>query len=112
MRLSFIVQGTEDICKSSKSISPSSTKSLYCFSTDSNSGANNLTFSKKEVFQNKYIYLNEGNDETTRCLNLFFSDQTVLAYVEPFKEKYHTFFDLLDNEQVNFNNFNKKFVLL
>jgi hypothetical protein len=40
----------EDICKSSKSISPSSTKSLYCFSTDSNSGANNLTFSKKEVF--------------------------------------------------------------
>jgi hypothetical protein len=49
--------------------------------------------------------LNEGNDETTECLNLFFSDQTVLAYVEPFKEKYHTFFDLLNNEQVNFNNF-------
>jgi hypothetical protein len=48
--------------------------------------------------------LNEGNDETTECLNLFFSDQTVLAYVEPFKEKYHTFFDLLNNEQVNFNN--------
>jgi hypothetical protein len=44
------VQGTEDICKSSKSIFPSSTKSLYCFSMDSNSGANNLTFSKKEVF--------------------------------------------------------------
>jgi hypothetical protein len=34
------------------------------------------------LVQNKYIYLNEGNDETTECLNLFFSDQTVLAYVE------------------------------
>ncbi len=40
------------------------------------------------------------------CSNLFFSDQTLLAYVEPFKEeKYHTFFDLLINEQVSFNNY-------
>ena len=40
------------------------------------------------------------------CSNLFFSDQTVLAYVEPFKEdKYHTFFDLLVNEKVKFSNY-------
>lgn len=40
------------------------------------------------------------------CSNLFFSDQTLLAYVEPFKEsKYRTFFELLANEQVNFNNY-------
>jgi len=56
--------------------------------------------------QNKYIYFNEDNKEMLGCSNLFFSDQTLLAYVEPFKEeKYHTFFDLLDNEQVNFNNY-------
>lgn len=57
------------------------------------------------LVQNKYIYLNEGNDETIRCLDLFFSDQMGLAYVEPFKEKYQTLCDLLNNEQVNFNNF-------
>lgn len=55
---------------------------------------------------NKYIYFNEDNKEMLGCSNLFFSDQTLLAYVEPFKEKhYHTFFDLLANEQVYFNNY-------
>lgn len=56
--------------------------------------------------QNKYIYFNTDNKEMVGCSNIFFSDQTLLAYVEPFKEnKYHTFFDLLINEQVNFNNY-------
>ncbi len=56
--------------------------------------------------QNKYIYFNADNKEMLGCSNLFFSDQTILAYVEPFKEeKYHTFFDLLANEQVKFNNY-------
>lgn len=51
--------------------------------------------------QNKYIYFNEDNDEMVGCSSLFFSDQTLLAYVEPFKEKhYRNFFDLLANEQV------------
>ncbi|WP_077923328.1 hypothetical protein [Spirosoma sp. 209] len=55
---------------------------------------------------NKYIYFNADNKEMVGCSNLFFSDQTLLAYVEPFKEdKYHTFFDLLVNEQVSFNNY-------
>jgi hypothetical protein len=55
---------------------------------------------------NKYIYLNENNKEMVVCSNLFFSDQTLLAYVEPFKEKhYHNFFDLLANEEVNFKNY-------
>jgi hypothetical protein len=40
------------------------------------------------------------------CSNLFFSDQTLLANVAPFKEKnYHTFFDLLENEKVKFSNY-------
>lgn len=56
--------------------------------------------------QNKYIYFNTENKEMVGCSNLFFSDQTLLAYVEPFIEKkYHTFFDLLVNEQVSFNNY-------
>ncbi len=54
----------------------------------------------------KYIYFNEDNKELIGCSNLFFSDQTLLAYVEPFREKhYHNFFDLLANEEVNFNNY-------
>ncbi len=58
------------------------------------------------LLQNKYIYLNVANEDIVGCSNLFFSDQTTLAYVEPFKEnKYHTFFDLIANEQVNFNNY-------
>jgi hypothetical protein len=58
------------------------------------------------LLQNKYIYLNEENKEIIGVSNLFFSDQTLLAYVEPCKEKhYNTFFNLLANEQVNFNNY-------
>lgn len=54
----------------------------------------------------KYIYLNENNKEMVGCSYLFFSDQTLLTYVEPFKEKqFNCFFDLLANEQVNFNNY-------
>ena len=56
--------------------------------------------------QNKYIYLNKENKELIGCYNVFFSDQTLLAYVEPFKEKqYHNFFDLLANEEVDYNKY-------
>ncbi len=57
--------------------------------------------------KNKYIYFNEDNNEMLGCSALFFSDQTLLSYVEPFKEKqYHTFFNLLANEQeVKFSNY-------
>jgi len=47
--MSFIADGEDDICKSSKSILPSSTNSLNCFNADSNSGAKSLTFSKYDV---------------------------------------------------------------
>lgn len=58
------------------------------------------------LVQNKYVYFNYDNQEMAGCSNLFFSDQTLLAYVEPFKEdKYHTFFDLLVNEKVKFSNY-------
>lgn len=54
----------------------------------------------------KYIYLNEINKVMVGCSKIFFSDQTHLAYVEPFKDdKYSTFFDLLANEEVKFTNY-------
>lgn len=54
----------------------------------------------------KYIYLNEINEVMVGCSKIFFSDQTHLAYVEPFKDdKYSTFFDLLANEEVKFTNY-------
>ena len=56
--------------------------------------------------QNKYIYFKEENSDMVGCSNLFFSDQTLLAYVEPFKEeKYQNFFDLLINEKVYYENY-------
>lgn len=58
--------------------------------------------------KNKYIYLKEDNQEIVNCINLFFSDQTLLGYVDPFKEKYYeTFFDLLANEQVKLTSYEK-----
>ncbi|MDP8050952.1 hypothetical protein QJU23_00745 [Pasteurella atlantica] len=54
----------------------------------------------------KYIYLNNDNPTLENILTLFFSDQTLLYYVEPYKDKnYRTFWDLLVNEEVLFNNF-------
>jgi len=57
--------------------------------------------------KNKYIYLNKDNIEAISIANLFFSDQTLLAYIEPFKDKhYKTFFELLINESnIYFNNY-------
>lgn len=58
------------------------------------------------LIENKYIYFNEDNQESVACANLFFSDQSLLAYVEPFKEKhYNTFFDLLANEEVKYSSY-------
>lgn len=56
--------------------------------------------------KDKYVYFNEDNKEMFGCSNLFFSDQTLLAYIEPFKEKqYENFFELLLNEKVRFDDY-------
>lgn len=56
--------------------------------------------------KNKYIYLNEENKKIGSCIYLFFSDQALLTYVDPFKGKdYRTFFNLLIKEQVKFSNY-------
>lgn len=55
---------------------------------------------------NKYIYLNSENQDYSNISGLLFSDQTLLSYVEPFKEKkFGTFFNLMANERVLFENY-------
>lgn len=54
----------------------------------------------------KYIYFNEKNKEMVTCANMFFSDQTILTFVDPYKDKHYTcFFDLLSNEEIIFDNY-------
>lgn len=56
--------------------------------------------------EKKYIYLNNENLEFVGCSNLFFSDQTMLSYIEPHKDKnYKCFFDLLANEEISIKNY-------
>ena len=56
---------------------------------------------------NKYLYINNENSDLQQIVNLFFSDQTMLDYVEPFKERYHTLFELLTHEDVLFKNYDE-----
>jgi hypothetical protein len=49
---------------------------------------------------NKYIYINKDEQEVNFLTQLLFSDQTMLTYVDPFKDKqYRNFVDLLVNEE-------------
>ena len=56
---------------------------------------------------NKYIYINKGNQEVDSLTHLLFSDQTLLTYVDPFKDKqYRNFVDLLvSEEEIKFGNY-------
>ncbi len=55
---------------------------------------------------NKYVYLSNQNAELSNIIHLFFSDQTLLGYVEPYREKhYSTLFDVLANEDVAFDKY-------
>lgn len=57
-------------------------------------------YSKKS---NKYLYSN--NDLILQLKHLFFSDQSHLFYIEPFKNKYKCLYDLLVNEKLKLENF-------
>ena len=55
---------------------------------------------------NKYIYINNENLELSNIIRLFFSDQTLLGFVEPYRAKhYSTLFDVLVNEDVAFEKY-------
>lgn len=59
---------------------------------------------------NKYLYLNNQNHEIIICSNLFFSDQTLLGYVEPFKDKhYNNFFNILSCEDVKYTDYEEHY---
>lgn len=56
---------------------------------------------------NKYIYINKDVENVSFLIYLLFSDQTLLTYVDPFKDKeYRNFVDLLVNEEeICFSNY-------
>lgn len=56
---------------------------------------------------NKYVYINNDDKEVSHLIYLLFSDQTLLAYVDPFKnEDYQNFVDLLcSEEEIKFGNY-------
>ena len=63
-----------------------------------------LRFSEiKSLVYKKYGYIN--NNKTYFLKYQFFSDQSMLYYVEPFKDKYFNLYDLLINENVKLENF-------
>ncbi len=51
----------------------------------------------------KYCYLKDG--KLGYMNHLLFSDQSSLFYVDPFKNKYHSLYDLLANEEILYGNF-------
>ncbi|RWW91963.1 hypothetical protein [Flavobacterium cerinum] len=51
----------------------------------------------------KYFYSN--SPKIIELRNLFFSDQSLLHYIEPYNDQYKNLYDLLTNENVNFNQF-------
>ena len=58
----------------------------------------------------KYIYLSKSTEQKPnilyRVLRDFFSDQSLLEYVEPYKEKkYHSLYQLLSKEKVEYGNY-------
>jgi hypothetical protein len=55
----------------------------------------------------KYIYIfDQNSNPLQRVSHLFFSDQTTLCYVEPYKkDQYHTLYELLLKEKVQFDSY-------
>ncbi|MDY0779744.1 hypothetical protein [Tenacibaculum sp. IB213877] len=51
----------------------------------------------------KYVY--GKSNEYLRIKYCFFSNQSMLYYIEPFKEKYRTFYQLIINENISYNDF-------
>lgn len=56
---------------------------------------------------NKYVYIKKDDKDVGFLIYLLFSDQTLLTYIDPFKDKqYRNFVDLLVNEdEISFSNY-------
>ena len=64
----------------------------------------------KSLIPKKYIYLTDSTEQRPnilyRVLKDFFSKQSMLTYVEPYKEKkYNSLYQLLQEENVEYNNY-------
>lgn len=60
----------------------------------------------KSLLLSKYYEINGESSELRTILNNLFSSNTLLTHVTPFKEKhYHNLFDLLNNEEVYYENY-------
>jgi hypothetical protein len=57
----------------------------------------------KSVVDKKYLYANDN--KINHLKYHFFSDQSMLYYIELYKEKYHSLYDLLTKENVELSNF-------
>ena len=70
----------------------------------------------KSLFTNKYYELEDGNNELGFILwDLFGASNSLLSYVDPYKDKnYHSFVDLLQNENEilysNYQDFQKPYI--
>lgn len=63
-----------------------------------------LRFSEvSSLVERKYVYIK--SDQILFLKHKFFSDQSMLYYIEPFKDKYLNLYDLLLNENVTLENF-------
>lgn len=66
----------------------------------------------RSLLENKYFVIKEGENEIWRVLRDLFASASMLAYVEPFKEKhYYSLIDLLEHEIVvyaNYENYKKQ----
>lgn len=58
----------------------------------------------KSLVKKKYVYGTE-NEKLQILQNAFFSDQSILRYVEPYMDKYHDLYSLLSNENLRLTDF-------
>ncbi|MCM1440947.1 MAG: hypothetical protein NC115_07705 [Bacteroidales bacterium] len=62
----------------------------------------------KSLLLNKYCEVNEKSSEIRTVLNNLFGSGSLLSYIKPFnKMHYHNLFDLLDREDVYYDNYEK-----
>lgn len=60
----------------------------------------------KSLLLNKYYEINDESSELRAILSNLFGSNTLLSYVKPFKKKhYHNLFDLLNKEEVYYENY-------
>ena len=62
--------------------------------------------SVQSTIKKKYFVINGKPTDLWHLFYLFFSDQCMLTYIEPHKDKhYNCFFDMISREEVNYNNY-------